>query len=93
MSLNAMAKAAALEPAPSGRGCVGLDGGKSRLDRIGGAKVDPVLGGEIEEGQKLAFVVDQTGDGNGMLGRVDLVEVIHLLVSRAILLTPVDVNK
>jgi len=37
------------------------DGGEGGLDRVGGAQVDPVLGGEVVEGEQRVEVVGDLG--------------------------------
>ena len=46
------------------------DGGEGRLDRVRGAQVDPVLGGEVVERQQHVEVVGDLRDGLGPLGAV-----------------------
>ena len=52
------------------------DGRESRFDRVGGSDVDPVLGGEVVEGEQHIFVIAQTGAGSWELWFVQLEEVI-----------------
>jgi hypothetical protein len=45
-------------------------GGKGAFDRVRGGQVDPVLGGVLVEFQKHIGVIDDLGDGLGVLGAV-----------------------
>lgn len=51
--------------------------GESRLNRVRGAQVDPVLGGEVVEGRQLVHVVGGLLDGLGELPAVGLGERGH----------------
>src|SRR5256714_13874892 len=50
------------------------DGGERRLDRVRGAQVDPVLGGEVVEGEQLVEVVGDLRDRLAELGAVGQLE-------------------
>ena len=70
MSLNAIAMPAALEPGPLVTRWREPHGGEGRLDRVGGAQVDPVLGGVVVEREQHVEVVGDLRDGLGPLGAV-----------------------
>src|SRR6266542_5443281 len=70
MSLNAIATPAAREPGPLVTRLAKPDGGEGGLDRVGGAQVDPVLGGVGVEGQQHVEVVGDLGGRLGPLGAV-----------------------
>src|SRR3954451_7913215 len=63
MSLNAIARPAALEPGPLVTLVRVPDGGEGRLDRVRGTQMDPVLGGVVVEREELVEVVGDLGDG------------------------------
>ena len=52
------------------------NGREGRFDRVGGSDVDPVLGGEVVEGEQYIFVIAQAGAGSWKLWFVQLEEVI-----------------
>ena len=58
------------------------DGGEGRLDRVGGAQVDPVLGGVVVERQQHVEVVGDLRDGLGPLGAVVGLERLGRLAGR-----------
>lgn len=67
------------QPGRAGAGSFGdsgaqPDGGEGRLDRVRGFEVNPVLGGEIVEGQQLLSVVGDLGGGLGVFRAVGLLE-------------------
>ena len=47
------------------------------LDRIDRAQVNPMFGGEVDEGQQRLAILDQTFDGLVVFGRVLLSECRH----------------
>src|SRR6266536_3405072 len=53
------------------------DGGEGRLDRVGGAQMDPVLGGEVVEREQLVEIVGDLGDGLAELVAVGQLERGH----------------
>ncbi len=77
MSLNAIASPAAREPGPRVifvrcRTVANVD-----PDRVGGAQVDPVLGGEVVDGEQLLEVVGDLRDGLGEPRDVGGLEAVH----------------
>jgi len=59
MSLNAMASPAARKPGPLVTFGAVAHGGEGGLDGVGGAQVDPVLGGIVEEREQFVPVSSQ----------------------------------
>jgi hypothetical protein len=70
MSLNAIATRAGAGARALGDSLAKPDGGEGGLDRVGGAQVDPVLGGVVAERQQHVEVVGDRGGRLGPLGAV-----------------------
>jgi hypothetical protein len=63
-----MAISAAREPGALGDLGPQPHGGKGAVDRIGGAQMNPVLGGVLVELQEHIGIIDDLGDRFGILG-------------------------
>src|SRR6266516_4413538 len=80
MSLNTMASPAARLPGPLVTLVRSRTVAKGGLDWITGLEVDPVFGGESEEGQQLVLVVGDLRGCLGVLGAVGGGELLDRLL-------------
>jgi hypothetical protein len=69
------------------------DGGEGRLDRVGGAQVDPVLGRVVIERQELLGVVGDLGDGLAELRAIGVGEGPDRLLGMGFILRPPDLGQ